>query len=124
MQMAYGAQQYRQQDVESASPVRLVVMAYDLAIRACDQQDFETGYKAVSALRNSLDVNYPEFVAGLLRLYQWVIDCMRSQDYSGAKSVLIELRDAWSTVEKRVNGLEEDPSMAYVMDKEFSAKAV
>ncbi len=68
MQMAYGALQYRQQDVESASPVRLVVMAYDMAIRACDQKDFETGYKAVVALRNSLDLNYPEFVAGLIQL--------------------------------------------------------
>ena len=62
MQMAYGALQYRQQDVESASPVRLVVMAYDMAIRACDQNDFETGYKAVVALKNSLDLDYQEFV--------------------------------------------------------------
>ena len=124
MQMAYGAQQYRQQDVASASPIRLVVMAYDLAIRACEQEDFETGYKAVVALRNSLDVNYPEFVVGLMRLYQWVIDLMRKKDFTGAKSVLVELRDAWSTVEKRLNGLEDEPNMAFVMEKEFSVKAV
>ncbi len=124
MQMAYGASRYRQQDVESASPVRLVVMAYDLAIRACDQQDFETGYKAVVALRNSLDINYPEFVAGLLRLYQWVIDSMRSSDFDAAKSVLVELRDAWSTVEKRLNGMDDGTSMTVPLEKEFSIRSV
>jgi len=124
MQMAYGAQQYRQQDVASASPIRLVVMAYDLAIRACDQKDFETGYKAVVALRTSLDLNYPEFVAGLLRLYQWVIDSMRSRDFDSAKSVLVELRDAWSTIEKRLNGFETDDTSVISMEEELSVKAV
>ncbi len=100
---AYGANQYRKQDVESASPIRLVIMAYDLAIRACDQKDFVTATKAVSALRNELDFNYAEVAVGLLNLYQWVLDCMRSGDYETAKHTLMELREAWSTVEKRLN---------------------
>jgi flagellin-specific chaperone FliS len=123
MQMAYGALQYKQQDVESASPVRLVVMAYDMAIRACDQNDFETGYKAVVALRNSLDLDYPEFVVGLLRLYQWVIDSMREKDFDTAKSVLVELRDSWSTVEKRLNGIETGESSVF-QNKEYAMKSV
>jgi flagellin-specific chaperone FliS len=122
MQMAYGALRYRQQDVESASPVRLVVMAYDLAIRACDQKDFETGYKAVVALRNSLDISYPEFVAGLLNLYQWVIDSMRTKDFDSAKNVLVELRDAWSTVEKRLNGIEDNQTIPVSMEEELSVR--
>jgi flagellin-specific chaperone FliS len=123
MQMAYGALQYRQQDVESASPVRLVVMAYDMAIRACDQKDFETGYKAVVALRNSLDLDYPEFVVGLLRLYQWVIDSLRENDFDSAKSVLVELRDSWSTVEKRLNGI-DDGNASVFQSKEYAVKSV
>ncbi len=100
---AYGASQYRKQDVESASPIRLVIMAYDLAIRACDQKDFVTATKAVSALRNELDFNYAEVAVGLLNLYQWVLDCMRSGDFETAKHTLMELREAWATVEKRLN---------------------
>ncbi|MCE1252379.1 MAG: flagellar protein FliS [Anaerolineae bacterium] len=99
----YGASQYRKIDVESASPVRLVVMAYDLAIRACDQKDFETAAKAVDALRNALDFDYAEVAGGLLALYQWVMDCLRARDFESAKSTLVELRDAWATVEKRLN---------------------
>jgi flagellin-specific chaperone FliS len=123
MQMAYGALQYRQQDVESASPIRLVVMAYDMAIRACDQEDFETGYKAVVALRNSLDLDYPEFVVGLLRLYQWVIDSMREKDFNSAKSVLVELRDSWSMVEKRLNGIDTGESSVF-QGNEYAVKSV
>jgi flagellin-specific chaperone FliS len=95
--------QYRQHDVMGASPIRLVVMAYDLAIRACDQKDFPTAIKAISALRDALDYNYAEVAAGLLRLYNWSLDCIRQGDYESAKRTLVELRDAWATVEKTLN---------------------
>ena len=111
MPTAYGASQYRKVDVESASPVRLVVMAYDLAIRACDQKDFETAAKAINALQNALDFDYAEVAGGLLALYQWVMDCLRARDFDAAKNTLVELRDAWATVEKRLNspqGIEVD----------------
>jgi flagellin-specific chaperone FliS len=100
---AYGASQYKKVDVENASPVHLVVMAYDLAIRACDQKDFETAAKAVGALQNALDFDYAEVAGGLLALYQWVMDCLRAHDYESAKNTLSELREAWATVEKRLN---------------------
>jgi flagellin-specific chaperone FliS len=103
MPTAYGASQYKKVDVESASPVRLVVMAYDLAIRACDQKDFETAAKAVDALRSALDFDYAEVAGGLLALYQWVMDCLRARDFDSAKTTLTELREAWATVEKRLN---------------------
>ena len=105
---AYGASQYRKQDVESASPIRLVIMAYDLAIRACDQKDFQTASKAVSALRNELNFNYADVAVGLLNLYQWVLECLRSGDFDSAKHTLIELREAWSIVEKRLNSGSQD----------------
>jgi flagellin-specific chaperone FliS len=103
MYTAYGASQYKKVDVENASPVHLVVMAYDLAIRACDKKDFETAAKAVDALRSALDFDYAEVAGGLLALYQWVMDCLRARDFDAAKATLSELRDAWVTVEKRLN---------------------
>ncbi len=103
MQIPYAATQYRQMDVEGASPIRLVIMAYDLAIRSCDMQDFETAAKAVSALTNSLDFDYPEAAGQLLSVYQWIADCLRKSDFASAKRSLMELRVAWATVEKRLN---------------------
>lgn len=101
-QQLYRTQEYRQQDVMGASPIRLVVMAYDLAIKACEQKDFVRAAKTVSVLRDALNFDYPDVAAGLFRLYQWCLDCIRSGDYDSAITTLKDLRDAWSTTEKRI----------------------
>ena len=103
MHKAYGSQEYRQQDIMGASPVRLVVMAYDLAIKACEQQDFTQAVKTIGALRDALNFDYGEVAVGLFRLYQWCLDCIRQGDYASALQTLRELREAWYTVEKRLS---------------------
>lgn len=102
-QAAYRAQNYREQEVVGASPLHLVVMAYDLAIRACEQQDFEKSIRTISVLRDALDFDYPEVSMGLFRLYQWSLDAIRKGDYASALSVMRELRDAWHTTERNLN---------------------
>ncbi len=94
--------QYRQQDVLNASPLRLVIMTYDLAIRSCEQQDFAKAIKTISALRDTLDMDYPEVSVGLFRLYQWCLDCIRNGDYASAISTLNELRSAWVATEEKL----------------------
>jgi flagellar protein FliS len=94
--------QYRQQDVMNASPLRLVIMTYDLAIRSCEQQDFAKSIKTISALRDTLDLDYPEVSSGLFRLYQWCLDCIRKGDYASAINVLSELRGAWVATEQKI----------------------
>jgi flagellar protein FliS len=101
-QLPYQNQEYRQQDVMGASPIRLVVMAYDLAIRSCEQKDFSRASKAITVLRDALNFDYPEVSVGLFRLYQWCLDCLRQGDYDGALVTLRELRDAWSRTEKKM----------------------
>ena len=91
---------YQQQDVMNASPLRLVIMTYDMAILACEQKDFAKATRTISALRDTLDMNYPEVSAGLFRLYQWCLDCIRKGDYGSATSTLSELRGAWVTTEQ------------------------
>ncbi|NPV87550.1 MAG: flagellar protein FliS [Anaerolineae bacterium] len=103
MPTAYGASQYKQADVMNASPIRLVVMAYDLAITSCEREDFETAVKAIIALRDALDYDYPEVAGGLLALYNYLLDQLRARDFVQVKNLLSELREAWATVEKRMN---------------------
>lgn len=102
MQKAYRAQEFRQQEVMCASPIRLVVMAYDLAILACEEKDFNRATKTVSVLRDALRFDYGEVAVGLLGLYQWCLDCIRKEDYYNAIKTLRELREAWSAVEKQL----------------------
>ena len=93
---------YKQQDVMSASPLRLVIMTYDLAIRSCEQKDFEKAVKTISALRDTLDMGYPDVALGLFRLYQWCLDCIRKGDYAAAITTLSELRGAWAQTEQTI----------------------
>jgi flagellar secretion chaperone FliS len=105
MQQAYGRSEYHQQEVLGASPVRLVVMAYDVAITACVQKDFERATKAISILRDALNFDYPEAATGLFKLYQWCLDNIRKGDFSNALQTLKELREAWAEVERRLSPL-------------------
>lgn len=93
---------YKQQDVMNASPLRLVIMTYDLAIRACEQQDFAKATKTIGALRDTLDMDYPDVSLGLFRLYQWCLDCIRKGDYTSATTTLTELRGAWAATEQTI----------------------
>lgn len=94
--------QYRKQDVMNASPLRLVIMTYDLAIQSCEQRNFSKAITTISALRDALDMNYPEAAVGLFRLYQWCLESIRRDDYAAAISTLTELRNAWAATEKTV----------------------
>lgn len=101
-QAAYRHNEYRQQDVMGASPLHLVVMAYDLAIRSCEQKDFEKAVKTIGVLRDALNFDYPEVSNGLFRLYQYCLECIRKGDYGSALTTLRELRSAWHTAEQRL----------------------
>lgn len=102
MQNGYSTKEFRQHEVKSASPVRLVVLTYDFAIRACEQNDFNRASKAVSVLRDALDYDYGEVAVGLFGLFQWCLDCIRKEDYQNAVITLRELREAWLSVEKKI----------------------
>lgn len=101
-QQSYQHNEYRNQDVMGASPLRLVIMAYNLAINACEQKDFTRATKAITVLRDALNFDYPEVSVGLFRLYQWCLDCIRQGDYNSAHHTLVELRDAWAQGEKNL----------------------
>ncbi|MCL4559618.1 MAG: flagellar protein FliS [Chloroflexi bacterium] len=105
-------QEYRQQDVMGASPIRLVVMAYDLAIQACEQKDFEQATRAITVLRDALNFDYPEVSVGLFRIYQWCLDCIRQENFGDARETLRELRDAWSVTEKRLSTPSVQPRLS------------
>lgn len=101
---AYYAKEYRQNDVLTAGPVRLIVMTFDVAIQACEQQNLARSTQAVQLLRDALDFENPEAApaaVGFYRLYQWCLECIRSGEYDLALQTLRELREAWAQVEKR-----------------------
>jgi flagellin-specific chaperone FliS len=99
---SYQSSEYRFQEVMGASPIRLVIMSYDVAIQACQQRDFSRATRAISVLRDALNFDYDETAMTLFGLYQWCLDCIRKDDYQEAVNILTDLRDAWVTAEQQI----------------------
>ena len=68
-------------------------------IRLCPDFFFALEYYVRN--RAALNFDYPEAAAGLFRVYQWALECIRARNYAGAIAVLKPLRDAWAAVENQ-----------------------
>lgn len=117
-----GANQYFETQVRSSSPLELVVLLYDAAIRAGQQareamarRDIATRSVSISKmmaivgeLQNTLDMERGGDVAKELdRLYDWstsrLVDATQKQDAKPIEEVvkvMEMLRDAWQTIAK------------------------
>lgn len=80
----------------SASPLRLVIMAYDAAIIGCEQRHLIKTTRALAVLRDALNFDYAEIAGRLFSLYEWCADLARKGQYDEAARILRELRDAWA----------------------------
>ncbi len=95
-------QTYRMNQIAGASPLDLLIMAYDAALASCGQRDLARLTKAIGVLRDALDYSYDADVAlGFFRLYQYIGDLGRKGEYDEAAELLRELRDAWAQVRER-----------------------
>ena len=118
--MSFGLSQYHSQQVQSASPARVIVQFYDGALRFIRQaeqslavRDFASkgtqltrAHAVVSELRNNLDhTRAPELCAELDRLYVFVLDCIteanmkcETKPLDAAIKIVEQLRGAWVEV--------------------------
>lgn len=92
----HGLQEYRYQEIMNASPLRLIIITYDVAITACAQRDLSKTTRALAVLRNALNFDYAEIAGRLFSLYEWCADLARKGQYDEAARILRELRDAWA----------------------------
>jgi len=87
---------YQQNQITSASPLQLVLMAYDVALVGCARRDLAKTTRAINTLIKSLDMEQGGEVAlGLYRLYQYCNDLARKGQYDEAARILRELAGAW-----------------------------
>ena len=88
---------YIDNQIMGLSPGQLLLTVYDVAIVACQQQDGDKAIRAISELISGLNFEHQEIALGLFRLYQYVNDQIRENNYNEALGILRELRDAWAT---------------------------
>lgn len=110
-------QTYRMNQIAGASPLDLLIMAYDAALASCGQKDLARLTKAIGVLRDALDYSYDADVAlGFFRLYQYIGDLGRQGKYDEAADLLRELRDAWAEIREQ-----HQPAVAPVAQSRYSA---
>jgi flagellin-specific chaperone FliS len=86
--------QYQQQAVLNASPLRLVVKLYDLAIQASYQENDRRLREVLSTLIMGLNFDY-EPADKLFALYQYCQELSRKGNYDEVRMLLEPIRDAW-----------------------------
>jgi flagellin-specific chaperone FliS len=90
---------YRMNQINGASPLDLLIMAYDAALASAGQGDLDRFTRAIGVLRDALDYSYDAEVAlGFFRLYQYCADLARKGEFDEAAGLIRGLRDAWDQV--------------------------
>ncbi len=94
---------YKQNEVFTSSPEKLVLLLYDQTILGCKKQDEERASLALSELINSLNFNYAEVATGLFKLYDYLMRIIKQSEFTQALYILTELRQTWSSAIQNLN---------------------
>ncbi|MFB3816368.1 MAG: flagellar export chaperone FliS [Candidatus Methylomirabilales bacterium] len=88
---------YKRQEVQSASPLQAILLAYEAAIAACLRQDLSRALEALTVLRGALDfARGGDIAARLQSLYLYCEARAREGRFGETAGILRELRDAWA----------------------------
>lgn len=87
---------YVNHHIMGMSKEQLLLTVYDVAITSCQQQNGEKAIRAISELISALNFEYQDISVGLFRLYQYVIDQIREQQFDEALSIMQDLRNTWA----------------------------
>lgn len=97
------ARSYRQNNVMTADPLKLILLVYDRAITGCRQRKLEIVGRAITELINGLNMDIDPVAGNLLAIYQYCGELCRKGQYSEALNILQDLRDTWATVSGKAN---------------------
>lgn len=86
--------EYQRQSVMDASPIKLIVKLYDLAIQATYREDEQKLRNILSTLIKGLNFDH-EPADQLFNLYRYCQNLAREGKFDEAREILEPLRQAW-----------------------------
>lgn len=89
------ARKYLEEQLNTMSPIQLLVKVYDMAIDACKRGERRRASKALIELINALNFDHEEMANRFLFIYEFCLARVRSGDYDSARETLEEIRNAW-----------------------------
>ena len=86
---------YLQQQVLTASPEKLILIMYDLALKWCRARERSKAARVFVELMGALDFDYREVATGYFDLYRYALDQVHRNRFDNAIMVLEGLREVW-----------------------------
>ena len=93
---------YCANQVEGATPGKLLLQTYDYVIASCRAGDRFRTKRGIVELMGALDLEYLDVAGPLYRIYEYLLDIVREEKYDEAQRILMELREAWAQVIHRI----------------------
>lgn len=90
------AQRYQEDQVNTMSPIQLLVKVYDIAIESCQRQDSRRASKAIVELISALNFEYEETANRFYGIYEFCMREIKAGKYDVAIELLQTLRDGWA----------------------------
>lgn len=88
-------EQYRGQQVLSASPTQLMLMVYEQAVVQCEAQDAQRATRAITELIGALNFDAGDVAMDLFRLYEYCLWEIRKRHFADAARILRRLKTTW-----------------------------
>jgi flagellin-specific chaperone FliS len=102
------AQKYLIEQLNTMSPVQLLVKVYEIAIEACHRQDRKRASKAIVELISALNFDYAEIANRFFHIYEYCMRQVKAGNFDEARQLLQELREGWVEASK-MNAAQTDP---------------
>ena len=94
-QFAY-TKQYKIHEITTSSPEDLLLHLYDFAIQSCIRKDVDRTSNALAELIDSLNFEYQDISGGLFRLYEYIMRCVKQNEFEIPLDLLKKLRETWN----------------------------
>ena len=88
-------QRYREDEINSLSPIELTIKVLEVGISACAKRDRDRASRALVELIASLNFEHSEIAGGLYQLYDYCLRCVGKNNFEMPETILKELRDTW-----------------------------
>ncbi len=104
-----GLNPYMIQQINTASPEKVILMLYDFGIRGCRTRNRELAARVLTELISALNFEHHEMALRFFSLYRFALDQVHQNRFEVPLTILKGLRETWETsVLKRTRTASEE----------------
>ncbi len=89
---------YAANQIEGASAGQLLLLTYDFVLKQLRAKDMMAAKRGVVELMSALNMDHLDAAGPLFRIYEYLLDIVRKEQFDEALELVGELRDTWQRV--------------------------